>query len=123
MQPDRFDSALLWDMLQYARRVASMTETKTWDDYQRDEMLRFAVERCVSIIGEAANKVSVAFQDAHPEIAWRPIITQRHRLIHEYGGVRHDLIWAVASTHVPELIRLVEPILPTPPADPEPESS
>lgn len=121
MPPDRYDAALLWDRLRYALRVREMTDGKSFEGYLGEDILRYAVERCVSIIGEAASKVSEEFRVAHPEIEWRAIIAQRHRLVHEYGGVRHDLIWAVATEHIPELIRLMEPLMPPPPPDPEPE--
>ena len=38
---------------------------------------------------------------------------------HDYGEIRHDRIWRVATTHVPELIRLLEPLVPAPPGEPE----
>lgn len=73
-------------------------------------MLRSAVERQIEIIGEAARRVSDDFRVAHPEIAWRPIIAQRHILAHEYGEIEDDLIWRVATIHVPELGRLPKTI-------------
>jgi hypothetical protein len=53
------------------------------------------------IIGEAARKVSMAFQEEHPEIPWRPIMEQRHVLAHEYGEIQQDRVWRVAATRVP----------------------
>lgn len=84
-------------------------------------MLRDAVNRVVQVIGEAAAKVSKQFRDSHPEIPWRPIIAQRHILVHEYGRIDDDKIWRVATVYVPQLIALVEPLLPPAPPDPVPE--
>lgn len=67
-------------------------------------MLRSAVERQVEIIGEAACGISDTFKVDHPQIPWRPIMAQRHRLAHEYGEIDDALIWAVATIHVPRLI-------------------
>ena len=78
-------------------------------------MLRSAVERQIEIIGEAARRVSKDFQEAHPEIPWRPIQAQRHVLAHEYGEIKHDRIWRVADVHIPELILLLAPLVPEPP--------
>jgi uncharacterized protein with HEPN domain len=75
-------------------------------------MLRSAVERQIEIIGEAARRVSKEFQDAHAEILWRPIQAQRHVLAHDYGEIKHDRIWRVAEKHIPELIALLEPLVP-----------
>lgn len=57
--------------------------------------------------------MSDTFKAAHPEIPWRPIMAQRHRLAHEYGEIDDRLIWNVATVHVPTLIALIEPLTAT----------
>lgn len=121
MQPEDRDAALLWDMLEHARRAVTYTSGRTLEDYLANPMLRDAVERVIQITGEAASKLSRTFRDAHPDIPWRPIIAQRHILVHEYGGIHDDKIWRVATVHVPQLIRLIEPLIPPPPPDPSSE--
>jgi uncharacterized protein with HEPN domain len=79
-----------------------------------DEVLQSAVERKLEIIGEAARNVSEAFQEKHPEIPWRGIISQRHFLAHEYGEVRQEKLWRVATVRIPELIAVLDPLLPPP---------
>ena len=76
-------------------------QNRALDDYVRDEDLRLAVERRIEIIGEAARRVSPAFQQAHPEIAWRKVIAQRHVLAHEYGEIEDDIMWRVAPSAYP----------------------
>ena len=75
-------------------------------------MLRNAIERNMEIIGEAANRVSDGFQKSHSEIPWKSIIGQRNILIHEYGEIKDERIWAVVTNHIPELIQFLEPLLP-----------
>jgi uncharacterized protein with HEPN domain len=110
VQPDLHDAGYLLDMLQHARGVWKSVGNRTLEDYQEDEDLRLAVERRIEIIGEAARRVSRAFQVAHPEIPWGKIIAQRNVLIHEYGEIEDEILWAVATVSVPELIRLLEPL-------------
>ncbi|MFO7899133.1 MAG: DUF86 domain-containing protein [Planctomycetota bacterium] len=117
MRPEERDAAYLWDMLDAARTVQEFVAGKALDDYVADRQLQLAVERAIEIIGEAARRVSKDFRAAHPEIPWRPIIGQRHVLAHEYGEIKHERIWAVATRHVPELITLLEPLVPTEPDD------
>ena len=62
MLPEKADAAYLWDMLDAARAVKEFVAGKTLHDYQKNRMLRGAVERHVEIIGEAANRVSTGFQ-------------------------------------------------------------
>jgi len=80
-------------------------------------VLQAAVERKIEIIGEAARNISATFQQEHPEIPWRGIISQRHFLAHEYGEVLQEKLWRVATGRIPELIALLTPLLPPPPAD------
>lgn len=119
MQPDERDAAYLWDMLDAARAVSEFVSSRKFYDYHRDRMLRGAVERHIEIIGEAANRVSDSFQQAHSEIPWKRIIGQRNVLIHEYGEIKHERIWEVATKSIPELIKLLESLVP---ATPKPET-
>ena len=33
-------------------------------------------------------------------------------LAHDYGEIKHDRIWRVAEEHIPEMILLLEPLVP-----------
>ena len=63
MTAPKDDDAYLWDMLTAARAVETFVRGRTDADYLADLMLRSAVERQIEIIGEAARRVSPAFQD------------------------------------------------------------
>jgi uncharacterized protein with HEPN domain len=98
-----------------AKSVRDFTNGLTFHYYHQDKKVKFAVERSLEIIGEAASRVSNEFRDAHPEISWKGIKGLRNVLIHEYGGIKHERIWAVATQRIPELIKLLESLIPTPP--------
>ena len=121
MQPDRRDAALLSDMLQFADEVQVLVARIAPHDYLQDLATRRAIERCVELIGEAADHVSEGFRDAHPEIPWREIIAQRHRLIHGYRDVDPERIRNVVDRRLPALVEQVRVLLPPVPPDPEPE--
>jgi uncharacterized protein with HEPN domain len=78
-------------------------------------MLRRAVERSIEIIGEAARGISKDFKAKHPQIQWQAIMGQRHVLAHEYSEIDDVRIWRVATTHIPTLIHLLEPLVGSPP--------
>ena len=69
------------------------------------------------VIGEAANHVSESFKARHPHIPWKSIIAQRNILAHEYGEILVERIWRVATEKIPELIKAIEPLVPTPPQE------
>ncbi len=112
MPPELGDPAYLWDMLDAAQAVVRFMAGRDIDAYTADEVLRAAVERKIEIIGEAARRVSESFRLAHPEVPWRKVMAQRHVLAHDYGEIEDDIIWRVATIHVPELIALLEPLVP-----------
>ena len=115
MRPDEMDAARLWDMLTYAREIRQTISGLTCKDYTADSDRRMATERRLEIIGEAARNVSRAFQDAHPDIPWRQIVGLRNVLAHEYGEIRHELIFRIATNQISALISVLEPLLPLPP--------
>ena len=112
MRPETGDASYLWDMLDAACAVREFVAGKTFSDYTRDRLLRGAVERHIEIIGEAARNISQSYRDAHPEIPWKKIVAQRHILAHEYGEVKHENIWLVATVHMPDLIDRLQPLIP-----------
>jgi len=72
------------------------TEGRRREDLDKDEMLTFALVYAVQIVGEAANRVSVEFRDQYPEVPWAIIIGMRHRLVHAYSDINHDILWATS---------------------------
>lgn len=106
------DSAYLLDMLVNARRVLRYMSGADRERLERDDVLQDAVVRRLQIIGEAARKVSPETRQTHPEIPWERVIGMRHRLVHDYRRVNLDVVWEVAQESIPELVRLLEPIVP-----------
>lgn len=112
MSPEEADRAYLWDMLEAARHVEGFTRDLSYEAYISDPMRRMAVERALEILGQAASRVSASFREAHPEIPWRRIVGLRNVLAHEYGEIRHDRLYEIASRDTLALIRHLEPLVP-----------
>jgi uncharacterized protein with HEPN domain len=112
MRPEELDAARLWDMLTYAKELRHSMSGVSFSSYLADSDRRMATERRLEIIGEAARNVSRAFQEAHPEIAWRPIIGLRNVLAHEYGEIKQEMIFRIVTNQIPSLIALLEPLVP-----------
>ncbi|MCE5248675.1 DUF86 domain-containing protein [bacterium] len=112
MLSEEKDKAYLWDMLDASMAIQDFIRGKTVKDYLTDRLLRGAVERYIEIIGEAARHISDELKEIHSEIPWRSIIGQRNILIHEYGEVRHEMVWNVAKYNIPDLITAIRAIMP-----------
>jgi len=112
MRPDPRDAGYLLDMLEAGRKIQRYLEGKTYSDYQGDELLRDGVERNLEIMGEAARRISEPLKQAHPEIPWRKMIAQRNVIVHEYDDLFPLEIWEVGTLRIPELLILIERLLP-----------
>jgi len=100
------------DVQSAAHTLAGFVEGRTWADYERDAMLRAAVERQFEIIGEAL--AQPAKRD--PALAGRirehrQIIAFRNILIHGYAEVDDRLVWDVVQSRLPTLLQQVDDLL------------
>jgi len=119
MRPEERDPAHLWDMLEAARAVIDFAGSLTLEEFLapgRDgQITRLAVERELEILGEAARRVSSRFRDEHTEIPWKETVGLRNVISHEYDKVNYTEIYRIVRERVPELIALLEPLVPPPP--------
>jgi len=104
-------------MLEAARGVSEMTSGRTFEEYLGDRIRLLAVDRQLTVLGEAARRVSASFREEHPEVPWRSIIGLRNFLLHEYGHVDREIVWKVVSGDLPALIQVLETMVPPPPEE------
>ena len=103
MSSQRDDLVYVEDMLARVRRIRTKTRGVTWPRFRDDEDLHDIVERSISIVGEAARKVSKQFRDAHPEVPWADTMSIRHKIVHDYFEVSHTVLWSVVKEELPAL--------------------
>ncbi len=121
MRPDDRDAASFLDALEAAKRIVTYVEGMSIEDYRASNLKRAAVERELTVIGEALNRLSQSARDANPDIAIPAIVGLRNRIIHEYEWIEDDRIFSIVKVQVPELIDLLARLIPPIPPDPEPE--
>ena len=102
----------LFDIRSAADLLAEFLAGKTFADYQRDAMLRAAVERQFEIIGEAVSQLARLDEELAAHITnYRRVIAFRNILIHGYSDVDDGLVWDVVETNLPLLRHEVERLL------------
>lgn len=111
MSPEDKDLGYVWDMHEAACQIREFSKGKSLEDYQRDKMLRLAVERLLEIIGQAAKQVSQKFTGQYPDLPWAKIIGLRNILAHEYGEVKDEKIYLVATRDILPFIEQLKKIL------------
>ncbi|WP_198293542.1 HepT-like ribonuclease domain-containing protein [Algoriphagus resistens] len=70
-----------------------------------------AVVRNFEIIGEAAHRIDSHFRDSNPEIEWKRIRGFRNRIVHDYFGIDHDIVWSNVESYLDELIDWLDTII------------
>ena len=74
-------------------------------------MLQTAVLQKLTVIGEAAARISPEFKGLHGAIEWRTIVGLRNVAVHEYFSVSWTTIWSTCRDDVPLLRAQVEAAL------------
>ena len=86
-------------------------EKRNFVEYKGNKLLRRAVERELEIIGEALNRIA---KIEKLEIQfYRQIIGLRNRIVHSYDNIDDELIWTIATRHLPILKIEIENLLNT----------
>jgi uncharacterized protein with HEPN domain len=108
------DSESLIDIERAARRILRYINGVNRAELETNDEKVSAILYQVTIIGEATKRLSQEIRQQHPEIPWRDIAGMRDILVHEYDQVDLDVIWDVVQNRLPELLVLIEPLLPSP---------
>lgn len=102
----------LFDIHDACRRLVRFTTGKTFEQYERDELLQAGVERQFEIIGEAMSKLVRHDPKADLKITdQRAIIAFRNQVIHGYDVVDNRVVWGIVETKLPILCREVAALL------------
>lgn len=62
----------------------------------------------LAVLGEAANRLSEAVRERHPEIPWPQIVGFRNRIMHEYHSVSLRIVWQTIEQELPALKSAME---------------
>ena len=108
------DSESLIDIGRAARRILRYINGVNRTELETNDENVSAILYQITIIGEATKRLSQEIRQQHPEIPWRDIAGMRDILVHEYDQVDLDVMWDVVQTKLPELLVLIEPLLPSP---------
>ena len=101
----------LEDMNLAMERIAEYIADYTFIRFQEDYKTVDAVIRNFEVIGEASKNLPSQFKEKHPEMPWDEMYLLRNKVSHEYFGIDFEIIWDVASNHLPENKKQLENIL------------
>jgi uncharacterized protein with HEPN domain len=103
----------LWHLADFCSAVLEFTSGRSIADYKADRMLRSAVERELSKLGEAMRRLRQVYPDISLQITDVPgIIGFRNQLIHNYPAIDADDVWEIVQQEIPRLLAEVRALLP-----------
>ena len=79
-------------------------QEKDFIQYQKNVMLKRAIERDLEIIGEAVNRIlkkDKSFEDRISNA--KAIISLRNQVIHAYDNISDENIWSILINYLPKL--------------------
>ncbi len=77
-------------------------EERNFFEYQKNKLVRRAVEREIEIIGEATNRILKIDPEFNLTNA-KQIVNTRNWVIHSYDKVDDVIIWGIVTLHLPQL--------------------
>jgi uncharacterized protein with HEPN domain len=96
--------AYLADIIESCDAIGTALRGIDLEAYKTDRLVRSAVEREFTIIGEAMSVLSRSAPDIFGSITRaRRIVDFRNQLTHEYPNVNDALVWGIADRDVPVL--------------------
>ena len=105
------DKASLYDALSAAKKVERFVRNVDWNGFQANDEKCSAVYGQLVILGEACTRLSAELRGQYDDIPWRQIVGMRNRIIHGYDEVNWEIVWQVATEHVPQLIDQISDIV------------
>jgi uncharacterized protein with HEPN domain len=102
----------LYDIKIAAEEIDSFleTESRDFENYKGNSLLKRAIERNLEIIGEAMNRILKEDPNFNLENAKR-IIGLRNQIIHGYDTVSDESIWGIITIHLPKLRTEVDSLI------------
>jgi len=105
---------LLRDARDAANDAITFMGDSTPEEFEKNKLVRYAVNYALIIVGEALNAASDhddndALSEAIPEL--RAIIATRHRIAHAYDDINDDIVWSIVDDGLPKLIARIDRVL------------
>ena len=99
------------DILDAMGKAEILLEDVTYDQFEADFRINFAVVRALEIVGEATKRLPMDLRRKYPEIPWKGMAGMRDRIIHGYDNVDLEVVWDVVKQDIPQIKPHIQRIL------------
>ena len=99
------------DIADAMEKAEILLEGVTYDQFEADFRINFAVVRALEIVGEATKRLPMTLRDEYPNIPWKQMAGMRDRIIHGYDTVDMEIVWDVIKQDIPHIKPQIQQIL------------
>jgi len=104
MKAERRDIERLEDVVEAASAAIRFLGDRTDVELGGDELRQAALVQKITVIGEAASRVSAETRALLPDLPWRDMIGMRNRVVHQYWEVAAPRLWQTVHEELPILV-------------------
>ena len=112
------DNSRVRHMLDAMERILSIAKGMSRDQLSHHEDNTEKILFNMMVLGEAANNISREFAARNPSVAWKDIVSVRHKIVHDYADIDFDTIWDILQKDIPEEYEKVKAVAATLPPEP-----
>jgi uncharacterized protein with HEPN domain len=99
------------DIVDAMEKAEILLRDVTYDQFEADFRINFAVVRALEIVGEATKRLPLTLRDSYPNIPWKQMAGMRDRIIHGYDTVDLEIVWDVVRQDIPKIKPQIQQIL------------
>ena len=90
-------------MIEYINKALRYTEGCDFDSFSSNEEKVDATVFSISQIGELVKNISEETMKKYPNIEWIIIKNLRNKIVHDYEGIKLNLIWDIVTKDIQKL--------------------
>lgn len=102
---------LLKKMIEYINKALRYTDGCDFKTFSDNEEKVDATIFAISQIGELVKNISKETMEKYPNIEWIIIKNLRNKIVHDYEGIKLNLIWDIVTKDIIQLKADLEDIL------------
>lgn len=99
------------DILDAMDKAEILLEGVTYDQFETDFRINFAVVRALEIVGEATKRLPMSLREQYSNIPWKGMAGMRDRIIHGYDRVDLEIVWSVIKQEIPRIKPQIQQVL------------
>lgn len=98
-------------MIEYINKALRYTDGCDFQAFSSNEEKVDATIFAISQIGELVKNISKETMEKYPNIEWIIIKNLRNKIVHDYEGIKLNLIWDIVTNDIVQLKEDLEEIL------------